>query len=405
MVPIPPSEPPRRGKHVQSSEPLTNSICAGMLVHQIEFSNAIAEIYKPISGYMSDPTSFKDEGNPEGVRACDEYKGIVSDLKATLAPELETIETRVIRPADELTEVIKAIRKTTLKRQHKQLDFDRHRTTQKKLQEKTIKDEKALCKAEADVELATQEFNYYNELLKTELPKLFTLEREFIQPLFLSFYYMQLNIFYTLHEKMQAINIGYFDLVSDIEGLFEKKRGDVQERVEAMAITKFKTQGHKMKPNAKFNKFGKVEEATAGRRPASMDSVRPALKETDIPPPPYCTATRPTGLLADTKIALSVPSGTGVARSNSTGSNWGAAAAAKKKPAPPPPKPKPKNLSVESEKATALYDFEAQANGDLSFSAGDIIDVVKRTSNANEWWTGKLHGKEGQFPGNYVKLN
>ncbi|KAI5853931.1 BAR domain-containing protein [Tricharina praecox] len=380
----------------------------GMLDHQIEFSNAIADIYKPISGRMSDPTSFKDEGNPEGIRACDEYKEIVTDLKATLAPELEMIETRVIRPADELTEVIKAIRKTALKRQHKQLDYDRHRATQKKLQEKkekTVKDEKAMYKAEADVELATQEFNYYNELLKTELPKLFTLEREFIKPLFLSFYYMQLNIFYTLHEKMQAINIGYFDLVSDIEGLFEKKRGDVQERAEALMITKFRTQGHKMKLSAKFNKFGKEEEATAGRRPASMDSVRPVLRETDTPPPPYSAATKPTGLLAGTKTALSVPGSAGVARSNSTGSNWGAAAAAKKKPAPPPPKPKPKNLSVESEKATALYDFEAQADGDLSFSAGDIIDIVKRTSNVNEWWTGKLHGKQGQFPGNYVKMN
>jgi hypothetical protein len=48
---------------------------------------------------------------------------------------------------------------------------------------------------------------------------------------------------------------------------------------------------------------------------------------------------------------------------------------------------------------TALYDFEAQAHGDLSFSAGDVIEIVHRTSNENEWWTGKLNGREGQFPG------
>ncbi|KAF8545435.1 BAR domain-containing protein [Trichophaea hybrida] len=379
----------------------------GMLDHQFEFSKAIAEIYKPISGRVSDPDSFKDEGNPEGIRACEEYEAIVVDLKATLAPELEMIETRIIRPADELMEVVKAIRKTAAKRQHKQLDYDRHRATLKKLtdkKEKTLKDEKAIYKAEADVELATQEFNYYNDLLKTELPKLFQLEREFIKPLFLSFYYMQLNIFYTLHEKMQAINIGYFDLVSDVEAAFEKKRGSVQQQTEALAITKFRTQGVKMKLQAaRFNKSGKEEEAAAGgRRPVSMDITR-SDRTTSTPPPPYSASTKPTGLL-DSKSLLPAPS-VGVGRSNSTGGNWGVAAAAKKKPAPPPPKPKPKNLSVETEKATALYDFEAQAEGDLSFSVGDVIEIVERTSNANEWWSGSLHGKRGQFPGNYVKLN
>lgn len=379
-----------------------------MLDHQIEFSKAIAEIYKPISGRMSDPSSFIDEGNPEGIRACEEYEGIVLELKAVLAPELEMIETRVIRPADELTEVIKVIRKTSTKRQHKQLDYDRHRATHKKLsekKEKTAKDEKALYKAEADMELATQEFEYYNDLLKTELPKLFVLEREFIQPLFLSFYYMQLNIFYTLHEKMQGINIGYFDLVSDLETSFEKKRGDVQERAEALTITKFKSQVPK-KLNPKFNKFAKEKEASAvvvaKGRPMSMDASR--LTITDTPPPTYSAATRPAfAATGDSKDLLAAPT-ISLGRSNSTGGNWAAAAAAKKKPAPPPLKPKPKNLSVEVEKATAMYDFEAQNDGDLSFSAGDTIAVTQRSSNVNEWWSGKVHGKTGQFPGNYVKL-
>ena len=97
----------------------------GMLDHQIEFSQACAEIYKPISGRVSDPDSLISEGNPEGIRACEEYEAIVKELKATLQPELEMIETRVIRPADELLEVIKGIRKAVTKRQHKQLDYDR----------------------------------------------------------------------------------------------------------------------------------------------------------------------------------------------------------------------------------------------------------------------------------------
>ena len=74
-------------------------------------------------------------------------------------------------------------------------------------------------------------------------------------------------------------------------------------------------------------------------------------------------------------------------------------AAAKSKP--PPPKPKPSHLAgaKQAEMVTALYDFAAQADGDLSFSAGDVIEIVQRTQNENEWWTGKLRGKQGQFPG------
>ncbi|KAA8564947.1 hypothetical protein MFRU_008g02040 [Monilinia fructicola] len=375
----------------------------GMMNHQIEFSKAIAEIYKPISGRMSDPDSLVQEGNPEGIRACEEYEEICKELLATLQPELEMIETRVIRPADELLEVIKVIRKTALKRQHKQLDYDRHRATLKKLQdkkEKSLKDEKAMYKAENDVEQATQEFNYYNDLLKDELPKLFALEREFIRPLFQSFYYMQLNVFYTLHERMQGCDIGYFNLQLDIEEGFEAKRGDIREQAEALSIVKFKTTGARRPPKplaltgpnrlAIENKPSSTAlTTTTSNRRASTD-----FQSSEKPPPPYSSMLSPTN------------PGNSVMRSASTGSSWGAAAKAKKA-APPPPKPKPLRLSgvPAAETATALYDYEAQAEGDLSFSAGETIEIVTRTSNENEWWVGKIHGKQGQFPGNYVKVN
>ena len=47
---------------------------------------------------------------------------------------------------------------------------------------------------------------------------------------------MQLNIFYTLHEKMQHCDIGYFDLTLDVEEAFVKKRGDIQHQTEDLAI-------------------------------------------------------------------------------------------------------------------------------------------------------------------------
>jgi amphiphysin len=47
----------------------------------------------------------------------------------------------------------------------------------------------------------------------------------------------------------------------------------------------------------------------------------------------------------------------------------------------------------------ALYDYDAQAEGDLSFKKDDKIELVERTQDANDWWTGKLRGVIGVFPG------
>lgn len=352
-----------------------------MLNHQIEFSKAIQEIYKPISGRVSDPNSTIPEGNPEGIRACEEYETIVRELQATLQPELEMIEQRVIAPADQLLEVIKSIRKMSVKRQHKQLDYDRHRATLKKLQdkkEKTLKDEKALFKAENDVEQATQDYEYFNNLLKDELPKLFALEAEFIGPLFQSFYYMQLNVFYTLHDKMQGINIGYFNLTLDIEEAFEMKRGDVQERAEALSICHFKGTGGIKTARGVSKYAAKSKEAEANKSTYGGRKVHDPEAGLANPPPPYSPATSASG-----------PSSPALA----------ASIAAKGKP--PPPKPKPSRLSgvPAAETVTALYDYEAQAEGDLSFMTGDVIEIISRTQNENEWWSGRVNGKSGQFPG------
>lgn len=398
----------------EESHKYTNAV-NGMLTHQINFSQAIAEIYKPISGRVSDPDSIISEGNPEGIQACEEYEAIVKELQVTLEPELQMVETRIVHPAEELMLVIKEIRKGVLKREHKQLDFDRHRATLKKLQDKkdkSMKDEKAMYKAENEVEQATQEFNYFNDLLKEELPKLFRLEREFIIPLFQSFYYMQLNIYYTLHERMQGCDIGYFNLTLGIEEAFEAKRGEIQQAAEALSITKFRTRGAKRPP-----KYGPG--AAAGRLGIESGTSQLALEDkpgsssaspyqapaspsgptrtsfSDIPPPAYNTVGPSSSLVpphGDTK--------SGIGRANSTGANWGAAAKAKGA-APPPPKPKPSRFSgvPVAETVTALYDYEAQAEGDLSFTTGDMIEIIHRTQNDNEWWTGRVGSKEGQFPG------
>ncbi|KAJ3130631.1 hypothetical protein HK100_007812 [Physocladia obscura] len=64
----------------------------------------------------------------------------------------------------------------------------------------------------------------------------------------------------------------------------------------------------------------------------------------------------------------------------------------------PLPVPAP---SVGQVRVTAMYDFEGQRDGDLSFRAGEQIIVVQK--NPNDWWTGRIGIREGVFPANYVQ--
>ena len=52
------------------------------------------------------------------------------------------------------------------------------------------------------------------------------------------------------------------------------------------------------------------------------------------------------------------------------------------------------------ETVIAIFDFEAQNPGDLGFKNGHKIEVL---SKEGQWWTGRLDGKEGSFPFNYVQ--
>lgn len=42
--------------------------------------------------------------------------------------------------------------------------------------------------------------------------------------------------------------------------------------------------------------------------------------------------------------------------------------------------------------------------GDLSFSKGQVIIVTEKNEDTNTWWTGKVDGREGMFPANFVEV-
>ncbi|KAK1794948.1 hypothetical protein P4O66_010138, partial [Electrophorus voltai] len=62
----------------------------------------------------------------------------------------------------------------------------------------------------------------------------------------------------------------------------------------------------------------------------------------------------------------------------------------------PAPRPKPR-----SPQCRALYAYDAQDTDELSFNAEDIIEILNEDTSG--WWCGRLRGREGMFPGNYVE--
>ncbi|KAK0057660.1 unconventional myosin-Ie-like isoform X1, partial [Biomphalaria pfeifferi] len=73
---------------------------------------------------------------------------------------------------------------------------------------------------------------------------------------------------------------------------------------------------------------------------------------------------------------------------------------------PPPaegkPRPKPKMApKPQLPQVRCLYAYDAQDTDELSFNEGDLIDLLNE--DATGWWRGRLRGKEGLFPENYVQ--
>ena len=54
---------------------------------------------------------------------------------------------------------------------------------------------------------------------------------------------------------------------------------------------------------------------------------------------------------------------------------------------------------------TICLSFLCDANVlSYGFISGDEIEILTRTEKEDDWWEGKLHGRIGIFPANYVEV-
>ncbi|CAJ0751280.1 13232_t:CDS:2, partial [Entrophospora sp. SA101] len=322
-----------------------------MLNHQANLSNLLVEVYNPIQGL--EPTDGavvrRQKTSSHSIKVVESYSQNAKDLRDTILSDLDLLDHEVINPIANFLTVIKLIKKTITKRDHKKVDYERYSANVKKY--KDMKDK--ILSAKDLLSTATQEYEYYNNLLKKELPLFFDYMIEFIEPVFESFYRIQIRIFrHSIKRLEKVVDKSDIDIDSSIVDSYDERVEDAKNQIQSLTLLNREAKLAKSNPE---NAYSATPSVSA--RKASFNSMNSSSNSKLFP------------------VNKKIPS-----------------------PIPPPIPAKPKIAYVK-----ALYDYDAQADGDLSFHKGDKIEVLKRTPNTDDWWEGKLNGVTGIFPGNYVE--
>lgn len=81
------------------------------------FSQHFGSLFHPLVGEID--LIRKHPEAEHTIKHVDQYEGIMDELKTAVVPELELIESRILGPIKELQGIMKTIRKSITKRDHK----------------------------------------------------------------------------------------------------------------------------------------------------------------------------------------------------------------------------------------------------------------------------------------------
>ncbi|KAJ3384511.1 hypothetical protein HDU84_002904 [Entophlyctis sp. JEL0112] len=386
---------------------------ASLLAHQESFASTLLEVYSPINAYSTPPSTsvggtnsesvsvgrhshtnknYK-ETNQESLRAAQEFSNAAQEARQALLPDLETIERKLVAPAADLVCLLDNVKKVIVKRSHKLLDYDRHRETVKKLKEKerTVSDEKSLAKAELAFDVANREYSHLNNLLKREIPVLLGLKSSFMDPCFHTLYTHQARAHATLlNAYSQLARAAGFDMRVSVAVGFEARVAaqaalldDVAATFRSAARRSVNTTSPLSPDYVPPGSTASAASASGAGSPAIPSAMSPQQQQQQVlgtaEPPSYSASALAGGGPNSFKNMHTAASPYAGRRASEDSDGGG-------------------GMYV-----TALYDFDAQAPGDLSFRRNDRIEVLQRSEYPNDWWTGRLNGVTGIFPGNYVE--
>ncbi|CAO3700546.1 unnamed protein product [Rhizopus microsporus] len=337
---------------------------AALLTHQTAMAQYLSTIFDNNLGIEVPQGMVQkrfQQTPAQQLQAANDAEAAMAYCRDEVLPELDVLDRDIVRPIMELNEIIKMIQKTITKRNHKLIDYDRHRLSLQKLNAKTersFSEEKQIFKIQSQLDVATQDYNYLNDLLKRELPRFFQLKVSLIQPVFENLYNMQARIYGMIYARCYEL---------------------LNQNLEAFST-------HMMGIQDGFSRRAQIRDARAEME--NLDLLKSGGKA-------WLAAS---GGVNNSKLSLQERAA--LRKQEEAGSPYMA------QQSPPPAYTEASSFRVEQPEkkrfVVALYDYTAQAEGDLSFKKDDRIELVQRTADTNDWWTGRLNGITGIFPGNYV---
>lgn len=139
----------------------------------------------------------------------EQYSKRIDESKHQILVDLKlAIEIRFVKPMTTWLQSLKNVRARMTKRDHKRIDYDRHRLTLQDIEydkNHGPERERKLIKQEQVLLIATQEYDKYNNQLKNELPRLLSLRFKILDPCIKSLYLCQRKMFQVLLEMYKDI--------------------------------------------------------------------------------------------------------------------------------------------------------------------------------------------------------
>jgi amphiphysin len=89
----------------------------GMLYSSTDFATAFTTVFSPIGGEDSLEKRYPDAATT--IQHIASYQSAMSELKDAINPELELIDSRIVAPIKDYQELLKKVRKSITKREHK----------------------------------------------------------------------------------------------------------------------------------------------------------------------------------------------------------------------------------------------------------------------------------------------
>ncbi|KAI4200810.1 MAG: hypothetical protein LQ346_002291 [Caloplaca aetnensis] len=408
----------------------------------------------------SDPTErsegheIKETPRPIMMRTV-KLQQAYAELKNDLLEEVNTVDTRIIKPAMDAKDHIQPLKKMDFEKYQSRVDKGR------KNMKRTDKDNVALAKAETELYHASEEYNAADDHLRSRLPPVITAAFSLLPHLLAAFVMVQNSLLaqcYTaLHEYCEEVRFpspppAMVEIISTWDRDYRPIQKEMETGFACLSNGKAVRQPMKLADHNQGHSITglNIRNGYSQRRSSSQSTrlkppASPAISAISEPPSPdpnirprissvpsqnsliADSSTRPriSSVPSQNSLSLAMPNytpnnGEGPSPADPassyapagpradyfsrdrqpSSSSMASIAAGKKRPPPPPPKRLPSTQQIW---VTALYEFSGQGQGDLVFKEGDRIRVVKKTDSTDDWWEGELKGVQGSFPANYCQ--